>query len=557
VQLSPKNTGYNCTNGAITNKLGDILLGGKKGGEKMKKLRIMSAVLAVALLIVLGTALTVVAATEEEIKTAIDNGLAWLVLQQNLDTGCWGDWDQVARTGFAVVKLEDLAFELGYSSPFDAGYAYHTNVEKGLNCIFANAYTIAISGQPAGDPDSEGDGQAIYFGSYWTRTYETGIAVMAIAASRAPSRVVAVSGSPVNGWTYKKVLQNAVDYLAFGQTDAAPGRGGWDYRENTPWNRSDNSNTGYAVLGLRYAEAPLYGFASTIPAFVKTELNIWIDYIQNDVDGDADDGGSGYSDPSGWVNLLKTGNLLFEMAFVGDTTTTARVQDAIAYIERHWNDANQDPGWQGPPPHYQAAYCMMKGFESLGINTITVGGNPVDWFAEMSTAIVANQSDDGSWPWDLWGDQMLATEWALLTLEKVTPPPPTVEGRMTGGGSVMGSKVTHGFELHCDASQGPNNLQVNWGKGNKFHLESLTSANCSDNSNIDEAPPVAGFDTYKGSGTGRYNGVSGATATWTFTDAGEPGNNDFTEIVIRDAAGNIVLSVSGNLKNGNHQAHAE
>lgn len=130
------------------------------------------------------------------------------------------------------------------------------------------------------------------------------------------------------------------------------------------------------------------------------------------------------------------------------------------------------------------------------------------------------------------------------------------QGRMTGGGSVFtigGMRVTHGFELHCDASQGPNNLQVNWGKGNKFHLETLTSASCSDDPNIDEAPPVAGFDTYVGSGAGRCNGVP-ATATWTFTDAGEPGKNDTATI---DIVGGCTLSVSGSLKNGNHQAHKE
>ncbi len=131
---------------------------------------------------------------------------------------------------------------------------------------------------------------------------------------------------------------------------------------------------------------------------------------------------------------------------------------------------------------------------------------------------------------------------------------------MTGGGSVFkdGMRVTHGFELHCLAWKGPNNLEVNWDKGNKFHLESLTGAVCSDDAGIDEAPPVAGFDTYVGSGAGRYNGLSGATIEFTFTDAGEPGKNDEVTIKITDAGGNVVLDVGpGNLKKGNHQAHAQ
>jgi hypothetical protein len=134
------------------------------------------------------------------------------------------------------------------------------------------------------------------------------------------------------------------------------------------------------------------------------------------------------------------------------------------------------------------------------------------------------------------------------------------QGRMTGGGSVIDpagtptTRVTHGFELHCDVTKGPNNLEINWGTGNKFHLTSLTSAFCFNDPTFAPNPPTAGFDTYIGTGTGSYNGVSGATATWTFTDAGEPGKNDHATIVIK-VGSTTVLSVSGNLDKGNQQAH--
>jgi len=140
--------------------------------------------------------------------------------------------------------------------------------------------------------------------------------------------------------------------------------------------------------------------------------------------------------------------------------------------------------------------------------------------------------------------------------------------RMTGGGTggdsagctVGGVHVKHGFELHCDANQTPNNLEVNWtidGEtgSHRFHLEALDIVSCTDNPLLDENPPVAGFDTYEGSGTGLYNGVSGATAVWVFTDDGEPGRNDLFDIVITDASGNNVLDVSCFLDGGNHQAH--
>jgi len=355
--------------------------------------------------------------TQEE---AIEAGTAWLADQQN-DDGSWGQWYQVAKTGFAVLKFETHAIRQ-FIDPLDPSYEYYDQVRGGLDYIFLTASTISIGMQPAGDPDTDGDGTGVH---WYDLTYFTGIAMMAIAASTHPEMMVNVAGSAVNGWTYKEVVQDAVDYFAWGQTDiGGSSRGGWWYDSmDNEWWGADNSNTGYAVLGLAYAEAPSpYGFGLAIPAFVKSELNIWIDYIQNDVDGDSD-GGSGYTDPWGWVNILKTGNLLFEMAFVGDTKQTTRVKDAVDYIERHWNDANDEPGWRGylgGIASYQAMYTTMKGFEALGIDTIIVDSTEVDWEEEFCEVLVTQQNPDGSWPPCIWADDpILATEWALLTKQKV------------------------------------------------------------------------------------------------------------------------------------------
>ncbi|MDJ0765720.1 MAG: hypothetical protein QNJ97_22240 [Myxococcota bacterium] len=150
----------------------------------------------------------------------------------------------------------------------------------------------------------------------------------------------------------------------------------------------------------------------------------------NDVDGDAQDGGSGYGDPWDWVNVLKTGNLIFEMAFYGDGPAVPRLQDALDYLSRTWNDPSGDPGWgNGAEPHYQAMYCIMKGLEYRGIETLVVDGVERDWFNDFADAIIANQQEDGSWPWDYWGGTLLATEWALLTLEKSAPPVAEVNGQ--------------------------------------------------------------------------------------------------------------------------------
>lgn len=136
-------------------------------------------------------------------------------------------------------------------------------------------------------------------------------------------------------------------------------------------------------------------------------------------------------------------------------------------------------------------------------------------------------------------------------------------GRFTGGGrfySEAGVKMTHGFELHCDVDDVPNRLQVNW-DGNRWHMESMTWAACSDRDGIDPAPPVAPSDVHNGRGVGRLNGVSGATAEWRIIDKGEPGTRDRIAITIWDAGGNVVISTVGGdgsfLDQGNHQAHKQ
>jgi len=128
--------------------------------------------------------------------------------------------------------------------------------------------------------------------------------------------------------------------------------------------------------------------------------------------------------------------------------------------------------------------------------------------------------------------------------------------RWTGGGSVWNAsqRVTHGFELHCNDDQLPNNLEVNWG-GNHFHLDVLTHVSCGNRSDIDPTPPAAPCDKIYGEGEGKFNGVSGYHVVFYFTDAGEPGKNDHAEITIYAPDGKIVLEVDGNLKSGNQQAH--
>lgn len=163
------------------------------------------------------------------------------------------------------------------------------------------------------------------------------------------------------------------------------------------------------------------------------------------------------------------------------------------------------------------------------------------------------------------GEMPASFDWNAAAFALAPEDPPLAMGRMTGGGSVFtldGVRVTHGFQLHCDLRE-PNSLQVNWRGGNRFHMTGLTAAVCTDSPAIDQSPPAAPFDTFRGAGVGRLNNVPGATVEFVFVDAGEPGSRDTAAIRIFDADGDLVLDVTGDpnvpgyLNRGNHQAHQD
>jgi hypothetical protein len=156
------------------------------------------------------------------------------------------------------------------------------------------------------------------------------------------------------------------------------------------------------------------------------------------------------------------------------------------------------------------------------------------------------------------GQDPASFDW-LAAAFSIEAEPTGATGRMTGGGSVFtaeGERVTHGFEIHCDLRE-PNNIEVNWPGGNNFHLTELTGALCTDSPAIDQNPPVAPFDTFIGTGTGKLNNVDGARIEFVFVDAGEPGTLDTVSIQVFDENNNLVLDVSGPLDRGNQQAHRD
>jgi len=288
--------------------------------------------------------------------------------------------------------------------PFDPAYPYYSELQGGLDCIFS---MVQESG-----------------GLVWLPgfpVYETGIAMIALSETEAPDRQVSVPGSPVDGWTYKRVLEGMLQWMEDAQNDGGCEIGGWGYVANQiEW--SDNSNSGYATMGIGFATHPLFGFGLTMDANVLTLLDTFINNVQ-----DPSTGASHYHPCwlEQWFNILKQGNLLYEMALVGRPVDDPTVQSALGFLEANWN-ADCGSGWQG---NYQATFTMSKGLQAYGdaLDTLPVVG---DWFDQTSTYLVTNQNPDGSWgPGCGSGadDPVLETAWALLSLEPIPPPARTVE----------------------------------------------------------------------------------------------------------------------------------
>jgi len=373
-------------------------------------------------IVALVCAMPATAATEAEVQTAVDDGVAWLVSVQDAD-GYWtGGGDAVGNTGLACTKLMDYATDpergLGLPSPFDVTYIYRDNVVRCVNWLLDRADNSAIAVQPAGDPDTNGNSQGVSMSS---QTYENAIGLMTLCNTVDLGRTAPAS-SPQAGRTYLDIAHDMADNLYYCQNEPGVWRGGWRYGCNSS---SDESVAGWVGFGFWFsAAAPPDGCGLAVPQFVLDELALWIDYIQGDVTGCA-----GYTAPDNWTNVLKQGHLLQHLALLGFASDSAEVQAAEACLCSVYDNGDANVGWDGgaASASYQATYTAAKGLLAYGDDLKLICDPDKDWCADFDDEIVNEQNADGSWSSCIWGNPVLCTSWALLTLERAVPPPPGID----------------------------------------------------------------------------------------------------------------------------------
>lgn len=364
---------------------------------------------------------------EVQVNAAIDDGLWYLHTQMDRFSRDGVDYGYWSGTGYDISTSASaiLAFEIqGHLAGGDPGKnPYVDTVRRGLNYLLSQTFQQLLTAQPAGDPDSNGNGYGLYtsFGGRYT-LYDAGIAAMALAASGDPNRIAMVGEEGVSGRAYKDILQDVIDYLAWAQVDAPNERyrGGWRYTPN--YSSADMSVTQWPVLAMEAAEV---NWGITVPAWVKTELrDHFLRYVQGT------DGGFGYTDP-GVGNAARTGAGLICLAFTGVPSSDQRVIRAVDFLGNNWDSDNIG--------NFYAMYGVMKG--SLLTDPPIEAYGTHRWYEEYATYLVDSQYPDGHWNDTVYarGNHPLSTAWAVLILS------PTVITPGPGGGFRMPHIPTPGI----------------------------------------------------------------------------------------------------------------
>jgi hypothetical protein len=365
-----------------------------------------------------------------KVNVAIDEGLWYLHKTQirgtYADGAEYGYWNHggypnqhpASNTGAATE-----AFEIQGSLPTgdENENPYVETVQRGLNYLLGNMHVHTISSQLYGNPDANGNGVGL--GSYTDggRTmYECGITLMTFASSLDSNRIAETGNATwVKGRRYKDIVQDMVDYLAWGQNESGAARGGWRYAGN--YSTSDNSCSQWPVIGMEAAER---NFGIVIPTFVRDELLIWLNASRNS------DGGFKYSNCcyGTWQcsNVARTGAGIAMLSFCNIPVTDSRIQNALNYLNAHWTDNHGCMGtWDyhfSGGGNYYAFYGVMKGMRVPEPDIEMIG--PRDWYEDYANFITADQESNGRWiAHSNYHDPYLGTAWALLTLYKTVVEP--------------------------------------------------------------------------------------------------------------------------------------
>lgn len=361
-----------------------------------------------------------------EIEHHIEEGVKWLLSQQDAETGAWSQTDHPAITALAVSAL--------VADPTrDPDMAQPEQVEKGLAFIESKAKR---------EGGIYGKGLA---------TYNTSLSMMALMAAGPRENHIPIIA---NGRRFLINQQADVDLPgeADNEFDGGIGYGG-------SYAHSDLSNTHLALEALHYSKKAL---AASTSEHVGTKMELdWDAAIQfvslsqnteatakalNDrIDGD-DPYAVREEDKGGFVYFpgdTKAGEIELEggdkvalrsygsMSYAGLLSfiyaemdpADERIASVLTWLKTNYTvEENPGVGAQGLYYYY---HTMAKALSIAGIQTLTTpDGERIDWREKLAVELFDRQQADGSWIngdssrwWE--DDPILVTAYALLALEHV------------------------------------------------------------------------------------------------------------------------------------------
>ncbi|NQT81556.1 VCBS repeat-containing protein, partial [bacterium] len=336
--------------------------------------------------------------------------------------GYWESPGKTHRIGITSACIQ--AFENLGNFPFDdpEESPYVDDVRRALDQLLLDMKPENISPQNAGDPDLNGNGIGLLCHHDQSPQHifsSEGLAIMALVMSRAPERVATVGGEHVVGRQFVDIVQDMVDFTAFGQTDDNPeeivARGGWRY-DLPNSGEADMACTEWPVSGLMMAGKNWGKFGLRVPAWVKAELreNFLV------ADHNAETGGWQYmADPTGRVNIGLTGIGILCSAWTGLPLSDPMVQSGLAYIAANWDSGGQF----GHLTSLFSMYAIANAMRAYECDAI----GPHDWYREYAEHLIHTQNPDGSWSSEGYEKSWpLATAWAVLVLLKPQTPPTVI-----------------------------------------------------------------------------------------------------------------------------------
>jgi Prenyltransferase and squalene oxidase repeat len=368
--------------------------------------------------------------TQAQVNAATQKGVAYIDSQQNAD-GSFGSVDtpQIAETGMALVAYGVLAN--GSFSNLPATYQVH--VKKAIAWLLGQ---------------QNPDGFWADFNFY--QTYSTGIALAGLSDFQ--SLNIAIPKSINDGRAFLVGEFKGKVNTGCSSANGSPTAffcGGWNYEDNTE-QRSDESNTGFAMFGLR--------LTGGMPFALRPDNINWQHHIQEITTNpfaSRNDGGGSYEpgiNSGGFSsNANDTGTMLFGLAYDGVGGTDPHVvkgivlgQDVLDEYELEKptdngvyhegqnadgtckiNTDNCDWFFEGGEGgfHY-SLFSLTKGLGEFIPPNLNDASN---WYAKVVDMLLSQQDADGSWPQDGRddGSPIIATAFSVSALGLVAVPTPT------------------------------------------------------------------------------------------------------------------------------------